>query len=212
MKSRSLKLLLTSNNTYVYCILSIVALLLISPYSLPISIENPYLNGPKLWLYLLTGLTIILVVIKLLSHISESCIKLKLAAPDYLIIFILLNIIFVKYYLYKEIYITDKILVYSCLNILFFLFKYNISSLGDKNLVCFSNTFIGIVFVITLVCVYSGLIQYFDIRSSNNSYFKVTGPFYNPARYANYLGSLLPFSISAIFFFPKCKPPLKSVC
>ncbi len=56
-----------------------------------------------------------------------------------------------------------------------------------------------------LICVLSayGLMQLYGLLPSNNPDFKVTGPFYNPARYAGYLAALLPFCLSGYFFYPQ---------
>jgi O-antigen ligase len=192
----------SKKNVYLFFILVFILSLFISPFILPLSIMSPFLNGPLLWLYGVTGIMLLVTALMLFTHRPLYVVVIKPNMPDILIGITLFYILIQQYFLNQPIYFTNKLLAYVCLTFVYFILKFYVSTLKHNRFKTFTAILISVILIITFVSCWYGLLQLYDILPGVNPDFKVTGNFYNPARYANYLVALLPFCISAVFLFP----------
>ena len=183
---------------YVFNLLFIAAI--ISPFILPSIIMDPFANGPKLWFIFLISILFFVSFCYFLV-LPKLSLNLKINQID-TIIFILLITISLKKYFINTPFINDKFLTYVGLIIIYAAFKLFISSIGiNKKRIFLQIATTTILIVLFLSCCV-GLMQLYSFTQSNNPFFKVTGMFSNPARYANYLIILLPFCVTTYWFLP----------
>jgi len=188
------------SSIFFYTIFFLLSCLLLSSFITPASLMDEFQNGPKLWFYFVMSLLLAGSGIYLLRQ-RNNVFYFKLNIADALITIILFVIILKKTTI-NEPFLNNKILSYICISILFFIVKLFLSTLnGEKFEFVSASLVITILVVIFIACCF-GLLQLYNITASNNPEFKVTGNFYNPARYADYLTALLPFCLSGYLFYP----------
>lgn len=180
----------------------LMLLCLIAPFVHPYNLMAVFVTGPRLWFYLITGLLLVMTAVKLI-HLKDRIAMPAVTAADILLVLTLIYLLARQYCLHHPVFFTDKLTVYCCLTFLYLILRVHISSVRKISLKGFTLIFAAAVLLITLVLCCYGLLQLYQVLDSNNDNFKVTGPFYNPARYANYLVALLPFSAAAYFLFPE---------
>lgn len=189
---------------HVYVVVILIGCLFCSPFIIPGYLMDSFLTGPRIWLYfvvivfaLISGICLIINGYKGVSYCRS------VSFIDVLVITMLLAIMIRNYFLEEQIYFSDKLVTYICLTFIYFIFRFYFASLNVSQLQISTGGLIIIVSIITLTICIGGLLQLFEKISPYNIYFKVTGPFDNPAKYANYLITILPTCICTYFVYPR---------
>jgi O-antigen polymerase len=188
----------------VYVTLLFILTFFSSPFILPHYIINYYQNGPQLGFYfMISGFALILAIYLGISLVSKTKIGIKLTLVDYAVglsfTFVLLRNLFLN----EPLLFTNKLQLYICLNILYWGIRYSVSFFDQRILPLFSILLVAISLGLLLISCSTGLFQLYGVIAVPNPDFVVTGHFFNPAVYANYIVALAPFCISAYFLYPK---------
>lgn len=169
-------------------VISTICALLISAFILPTSLIDVFSIGPVLWFKLVVGLFLIQSTIYyILKPVKKALIKFNII--DILILssmaFVMLQSLILNVSYFKP-------LIFCLLTITYYVVKFFIDSIDSLDKKKFVFTIITIFSLVALLSSIIGISQMLNILPSNNLYFKVTGNFKNPARFATYLSSLLP--------------------
>ena len=172
--------------------------IMLTPFVHPDIIINSFATEPKLWFCFLMSV-LIMAIGWCLFTCAETTININI--PDILLLAGLLNMVFRKFFLSIP-FFDDKFIIYICVVVLYFAFKFIIHFADTRQIRKLTNAATVFVFVILLLSCCYGVLQLTDVISSNSPFFKLTGHFENPAWYANYLISLVPFCIVVYSYHP----------
>lgn len=189
-------------NLYFSLSLIFISGVLISPFILIPTIMDIYINSPMLWLWFIIAILLLFTSAAVFYKLKKLPITINFNRADILIILSLVLIV-IKRLTLDEPFFTDKVILFCGLTFVYFTIKLFVSSLNKKNIPLF-NAYLTLIIliVICISCLY-GILQLYGIIPSNSPFFRVTGPFHNPARYAIFLVALLPYCLSAYLFYPK---------
>lgn len=199
-----------TKNLYFYLSLIFISAIIISPFILIPGIMDIYINSPMLWLWFIIAISLLFTSAAIFYKLKELPARINFNRIDILIILSLV-LIAVKRLTINEPFFTDKVILYCGLTFVYFTLKFFVNSLSKKNLSLF-NTYLTLIIliVICISCMY-GILQLYGIIPSNSPFFRVTGPFHNPARYAIFLVALLPYCLSAYLLYPKVSKWYKTI-
>lgn len=149
-------------------------------------LANGVVTGKYFWFYICMGLSVVSVMLSFWLNRKQ----VQFSLIDFLIILFGIMAFIISYYHHGE--VTNKLIVLILTVVLFFCLKVFIIQYKW-------NTFILITFFIMTGMIEAiwGLMQLYGFSSSQHSFFKITGSFFNPGPYAGYLAMI--FSVAFYF-------------
>ncbi|RYE14298.1 MAG: hypothetical protein EOP34_06905, partial [Rickettsiales bacterium] len=188
-------------------IIGFISGLLISAFILPSSLMDVFNSGPALWFKLILALFLIQFTIYYIIKPVQKVV-MNFNVIDFLIlisiILVLLQSLFLNISINKAVIFYLLIITYYIIKILFS----NINT-SEKKFTYF--TIVAIFSLVALISSTIGICQIANILPSNNLYFKVTGNFKNPARFATYLSSLLPIPFCFYIIYQNKVPAIRHI-
>lgn len=143
------------------------------------------------FLYISISLSIFILACYVLNSFKPLISKLNLL--DVLVLTYFLYNIFNLLFLNRVVFKDRFILLFLFLMLYFTLKNYFITEKGNKT---FQHYFIISILIVTIIPIIIGLFEYTGFIPIFGVGFKITGGFLNPGVFANYLSSLLPFSLA----------------
>lgn len=175
-------------------------LLLLSCFVTPSALMNRYESGPIIWLSLIIAVSCIWGGLILWNSAPGKFI-VSLSNLDYVIILILIYPVLINLFRRENIF-QEKVICITCLTFFYFFVKVIVNLLPEVQIRAFSYFFTAFLCILLFISLLYGLTQEINLTASGSIFFRITGQFDNPARYAIFIATLMPFCILAISRLP----------